>query len=462
MATYLFLVILGVSVLATFFDWRRGWPLILLCGVLQDPARKLTPGSPVILSASVIAIYGGMFLAAYRLLQAHRQEFGRRFAAIYAAMAGLLFILALAAVNGLASYGLEYWKVPLFSLFTYIAPLPALLMGYVWVQREEMVYRYFRFFAVVTSIFLIGSLLEYFRVQSPALGLVSMPGDYIRHLPGIQIRMLSGFYRAPDIMAWHAGTLTAIGIAMSVRAGLDRRALPWIGVTAWGFLNCLMSGRRKAIYFVVAFAAAFMWRYFRRMHTTQIVAVVLTGLVLAGVVRQLGKGEQTAVYTRGARTTQTEVFQRLEGGMLGTFQQTGVFGAGLGAATQGVQHLLTGRNIIGWQEGGMGKLAVELGLPGLLLLAVIAKLFFSLALKLTSIPDVPGSSQILRVTLFALIVANIANFIGSAQAYSDTVLTLTTSFFIGAFFATATLDERLAASESASAPPAAMAAHAPA
>lgn len=447
MTTVVFLCILGVSVLVTLLDWRRGWPLILLCGVLQDPARKLTPGYPVILSASVVAIYAAMLISGYRVLQAHREEFSRRFASIYVSMAAILFVLALAAVNGLASYGLQYWKVPLVSLFTYVAPLPALLIGYAWVQREEMVYRYFRLYAIITSVALIGSLLEYMRVESPALGLVAMPGDYIRHLTGIQIRMLSGFYRAPDIMAWHAGTLTAIGIAMSVRAGLDRRALPWIGVTAWGFLNCLISGRRKAIYFVGAFVIVFFWRYFRRMQMAQLVAFLVTALVLLGVVREVGKDERTAVYTRGARTTQGEIFQRLEGGMFGTFEQTGLLGVGLGAATQGVQHLLTGRQIIGWQEGGLGKLAVELGLPGLVVVAVFAKLFFSLALRLTGIHDVPGSSQILRVTLFALIAANVANFIGSAQAYADTLLTLSMSFFIGAFFATAALDERFAAQQ---------------
>ena len=47
------------------------------------------------------------------------------------------------------------------------------------------------------------------------------------------------------------------------------------------------------------------------------------------------------------------------------------------------------------------------------------------------------------VTLFALVAANVANFMASAQAYSDPVLTLMTAFFVGCLFATATLDERV-------------------
>jgi hypothetical protein len=66
-------------------------------------------------------------------------------------------------------------------------------------------------------------------------------------------------------------------------------------------------------------------------------------------------------------------------------------------------------------------------------------------MTLTRIADVQGSSQFLRVTLFGLTAANVANFIASAQAYSDAVLALTTGFFVGCLFATAALDERLPA-----------------
>src|SRR5205085_9234571 len=105
-------------------------------------------------------------------------------------------------------------------------------------------------YAVFTSIALIGTPLEYFKVSWNALGLVALPGGYIRHLPGLQIRILSGFYRAPDIMAWHASMLTIIGIIMALRAGALRKAYPWAVVAGWGFLNCIISGRRKAAYMV--------------------------------------------------------------------------------------------------------------------------------------------------------------------------------------------------------------------
>jgi hypothetical protein len=67
-----------------------------------------------------------------------------------------------------------------------------------------------------------------------------------------------------------------------------------------------------------------------------------------------------------------------------------------------------------------------------------------MAMRITRHPDIPESSQFVRVTLFGLVIANIGNFMASAQAYSDPVITLMTAFFVGCLFATATLDERAA------------------
>ena len=55
----------------------------------------------------------------------------------------------------------------------------------------------------------------------------------------------------------------------------------------------------------------------------------------------------------------------------------------------------------------------------------------------------PGSSQFIRVTLFAIVAANVVNFMVSAQAYSDAMLTLLSAFYLGCLLATTVLDERL-------------------
>jgi hypothetical protein len=258
--------------------------------------------------------------------------------------------------------------------------------------------------------------------------------------------MLSGFYRGPDIMAWHAATLTCLAIAMVVRSGISRAAGWWSVAIAWGCFNTIISGRRKAVYMVAVFVAVFVWRYFRKLKSQQVVAFVAATLAILFVVHEVASNENSSVYTRATLTTQKELAERLEGGLWGTIQQSGYLGEGLGVATQGTYHFATddqvSNGVFGWQEGGLGKLAVELGVPGLLAAAFLMWRVLLIMNRIAKQPDLPGTSQIVRVMLFAIIVANLANFIASAQAYSDPVLTLLTAFMAGTLFGTSRLDEQ--------------------
>ena len=453
MILLLFGAVLLISMAIAFTNWRHGWMAAVVCGVLQDPVRKLTPGTPPALTMSIVAVYAVILFAALASLQRNRADFSKRFPNLYSVVTLFLVMLVFAAMNGLVTFGLESWQVPALSLLIYMLPLPAVLLGYAWLQREEQLVQFFVFYAVLTSIALTGTVLEYFNVQSQALGIVAMPYGFIRHLPGLQIRVLSGIYRAPDIMGWHAATLTAVAVILAVRARVFIKAWPWVLVAAWGFLNCLISGRRKAVYMVAVFGLAFIWRYARRMTSTQIALIVTVGLALGFVLNEIGSREQSQAYAQGAATSTGEVLQRLEGGLFATFEQGSFLGAGLGAATQGVRHVSGRETDFGWQEGGLGKLAAELGLPGLLVAALLAWTMLRMMMRITVVGDIPGTSQLIRVGLFALIVANIGNFLASAQAYSDPLLTLMTAFLMGCLFASAALDERLPAAE-ATAPPA--------
>jgi hypothetical protein len=449
MITLLFGALLLASMAVALTNWRHGWFAAVLCGILQDPVRKLTPGTPAVLTMSIVAVYAVMLFAAIGALQRNRADFARRFPNLYSNIALFLVMLAFAALNGLATFGLSSWKVPALSLLIYLLPIPAVLLGYSWLTREEQLIRFFQFYSAVTSVAMIGTVLEYFWVRSPVLGMVAMPWGYIRHLPGIEIRVLSGIYRAPDIMGWHAAMLTAIGITLAVRARVLTKAWPWIAVAAWGFLNCIISGRRKALYMVLVFALAFLWRYLRRLTTAQVALVVILGAALGLVVNEIRSSAQSEVYARGASTTPGEVFARLEGGFLGTLSQGSILGSGLGSATQGIRHVSGLETDFGWQEGGLGKLAAELGLQGVIVALVLAWTFLRMMLRISAVGDIPGTSQIIRVALFAMVVANIGNFMASAQAYSDPVLTLMSAFITGCLFATATLDERVAQEEAA-------------
>jgi len=451
--TVLFLALMLLSVAIALVDWRRGWLLAILVGVLQDPARKLTPGTPVVMSLSIVVIYFVIIFAAQKTLQAHAREFSNRFANIFAGLTVVLFFLFLAAVNGIFTFGLDGWKAPALGLFVYLSPLPAVILGYAYLQREEQIYDLFRFYAIVTSIAMIGTPLEYLRLPWRVLGTVALNEDNLRMLTGLTIRMLSGFYRGPDIMGLHAAILTMIGMIMSLRSRGLRSVWIWMLVTGWGFLNCLISGRRKALYMIAVFVLAFLWRYIRRLSMVQVIAVAVLSLIMIFVVSKVSQDEESSVYAQGAVTTQEEIYGRLEGGLQSTVEQSGIMGGGLGTATQGAYHVLSESGIarLGWQEGGLGKLAMELGIPGLLAAAGLGVAMLMTMMKISRHPDVPGSSQLTRAALFAIVVANVVEFLASAQAYSDAVITLLAAFFVGCLFATATLDERMAQAAAAEA-----------
>jgi hypothetical protein len=431
-----------MAVAIALVDWRRGWLMAIVVGFLQDPARKLTPGGPVVMTMSIVIIYAVVVFAAQKTLQKSFRELTRHYGSLYTTAAIFGFFMVLGAINGLFTYGLELWKVPALSLFIYIAPVPAVLIGYAYTRTEEDLLGLLRFYAVLTSFALIGTPLEYLKVNWAALGMVNMPEGFIRHLPGIQIRILSGFYRAPDIMGWHAAMLTIIGLTLALRARVIRVAWPWMVVASWGFFNCLISGRRKAVYMVAVFAVALLWRFVRRMTMAQVLSFLLVGVLMLITVRKMGESEESGVYTRGTVTTREEVIDRIEGGLFETIEQFGILGAGLGTATQGVRHFLGHDENIGWQEGGLGKLAIEVGLPGLLAAMMMMFVLMRTLMKITVSKDETRSTQLIRCALFAIFIANVVEFLVSAQAYSDAGLTLLTAFLLGCLFSTGAMLEQ--------------------
>ncbi len=109
----------------------------------------------------------------------------------------------------------------------------------------------------------------------------------------------------------------------------------------------------------------------------------------------------------------------------------GFFGLGAGAGSQGTQHFSGGPTLAtGAAEGGLGKVAVELGVPGLVLV-VIAFLLVARnvrrALDLVAARD--SRLLLLSVGLVAFCAANVPVFLGASQLYGDPfVLTLLGSF----------------------------------
>lgn len=437
-----FLAFLGLASVVALVDWRRGWLLAIVTGLVQDPIRKLVPGTPVFLTMSIVVVYAAVMFSAQNQILAGLKDFGSRYPRLRESFKFLFFALVVAFCNGLVTFGLALWRAPALSFFTYVLPVFAVIFGYVFLDRIERLESFLKFYALLTSVVLVGGILEYLRLPWRTLGTVALGEEWIRHLPGIQVRILAGFFRGPDIMAWHAGTVTIIGLIFVVRRGLPGSIL-WALVSSWGFLNCMISGRRKMVYMVAIFAFIFLWKYLRRLRAPQIAGLVVCATMFSLVLWNISRGdEQTSAYAKASRTTREEISKRLEGGFVGSFRQYGLLGGGLGVATQGAHHLIDKKeqgSPLGWQEGGAGKFAVELGLIGVVALAVFGFVFLRTMWRITYAPILREHS-LERNALFAIVVANIASFFASAQPYADPALALITAFFLGALFATPKLE----------------------
>lgn len=437
-----FLAFLGLAAIVALVDWRRGWLLAVITGLIQDPIRKLIPGTPVFLTLSIVVVYAAVMFAAQNQILAGLRDFGARYPRLRESFKFLFFALIIAFCNGLVTFGIAAWRAPALSFFTYVLPVFAVIFGYVYLDRIERLDSFLKFYVIGASVILAGGVLEYLRVPWRTLGTVALGEEWIRHLPGIQVRILAGFFRGPDIMAWHAGTVAIIGLVFVVRRGLPGSII-WALVASWGFLNCMISGRRKMVYMVAIFALIFLSKYIRRLRSPQIAGLLVSATLFSLVIWNISRGdEQTSAYAKASKTTRQEISQRLEGGFIESFRQYGLLGGGLGVATQGAHHLIDKKaegSPLGWQEGGAGKFAVELGLIGIVALLVFGFVFLRTMWRITY-ASILREHSLERNVLFAIVVANIASFFASAQPYTDPSLALITAFFVGALFATPRLE----------------------
>jgi hypothetical protein len=126
-------------------------------------------------------------------------------------------------------------------------------------------------------------------------------------------------------------------------------------------------------------------------------------------------------------------------GAIGTVEEHGILGCGLGTATQGAQYLdipgiaygRKGNGIYAWQEDGLSRLVMELGVIGTVLMLVAGALLVRAAVKAVRKTPPGGETYLLAAGLAGVLAANLASFIVSHQAYSgdpSTILIVTQCF----------------------------------
>lgn len=422
----------AVSAFLALSNWRLGVFCCIAVALLQDPIRKVTPGTPPFLTAAFIPIYAAMFAG---LMASERTNplglLRRTLPRVETPL--VLFTLALMAsfAQSLSTHAATTGAAAL-GLFSYLGAFPAVLLGYRYLRRGfDELDSVLIWFVVLTTVMLIGVPLEAanFKFSEPWLGTIAMQGEWRRWFGTREwVKMISGFYRSPEIMGWHAMFMTVVSLYLMLRrTGL---APLWMATASWGAYAVFMCGRRKMYLMLLMFVATLIWRSggWRRSRLIAYCLVAIT--VIVPVVVLLVDDRYIDAAQSGLNVAGTKATEKGLGGPIWLIPIVGPFGFGVGTKTQGAQHLgITGQ--VPSVEGGLEKVLVELGWVGLSFALLVALTVLRAAWNALRVTRKSGWDDTPVNAIFALLAANAAAFLVAFQFMGDPFVVFMLGFLLG-------------------------------
>jgi hypothetical protein len=452
--TQLTMGLLLVTGVLTMLDWRKGLAMCVIVGIAQDPLRKLAPNQPVF----YVILVGVIFLIAW--LRAALMSVPLGPSAINGWRQNLkvpftvFFVLAVfQAMHSFVRYGSIL--MPAIGLLVWLAPIPAVVLAYQFALRRGLagVRRWMLLYICVALIALSGVYFEYIGFDWPTLGEIG-EGQIIFDM-GTILKAHSGFFRASETAAWHTAAIACFVFILSIgkRPTFMRiaGALAMIGVlVSLGILT----GRRKMLVEIIVFISCYLflvaWLQ-RGMARLGMVVLVIGAAGYIGVVGFISPDSAPRSHSRPAFDEQ----ERMEGyaargesvfadlpqrvkdlgvsPVLSAIDHFGWLGAGLGTGSQGTNAITDANNINRYAaEGGLGKVMMELGMPGLLI-----ALWLSVALgrhllrQTAAISKISAPHANVAYGLIAFLVANAATFSVATQAFSDLFILLIVGWCLG-------------------------------
>ncbi|HET9334701.1 MAG TPA: hypothetical protein VFQ21_14085 [Gemmatimonadota bacterium] len=437
-------LIAGAVVLLCLAHWRAGVLAILVMGFALDPMRKLVPGEPLFFSVLVFVVVAatmiGMRVRGVRLSLKPILTWNPTL------RVPLLLFVLLVVFQSLAAF-LRTGSAPIavIGLVAYLAPIPGVLIGYSYARSTADVKRVVMWYVVgvaimTTGIYLSRSGYEWKVLKAVGVGLVAFTPT------GERLTLASGFFRTPEIAAWHVAMATCFVIMLFLsRRRIAAYILPTIVGMLYFVVALLLTGRRKGLVEVAVFVLAYLTliAFFRRRSIRT--AVVLAAATVASIgivlVTEIGATlDLSGYYERGTNigATEAERYQRMSVGALKyVIQRNGWLGAGAGTGSQGAQYFGGGSRLVGMaSEGGLGKVLAELGVPGLVLLFWLG---IAISLRLWKVARSASRGGQRRVHyaygMGAFLFANAVMFAVAHQVFGDPLVLYVIGLALGVAFA---------------------------
>jgi hypothetical protein len=464
--TQITIAMLLVAGLLTMLDWRQGLVMCVLIGIAQDPLRKLAPNQPVFYVLLVGVIFGIAWVRAalmrVPLGPSVIEGWKKNLKVPFSLFAALVVVQAM---HSFVRYGSAYMAG--IGLLVWLAPIPAVVLAYQYASRRGLlgIRRWMLVYVIAALLALSGVYLEYIGYEWRTLGEIG-EGQIIYDV-GTVLKAYSGFFRASEIAAWHTATIACFVFMLSV----GKKPTLMRIVTALALIAVLVSlgiltGRRKMLIEIIIFISTYFFLVAWLQRGMARLAMVVLVMGAAGYVFIVGFVAPDLVQRSYSKSMYVENAQRIEGyaargqsvfadlpsrvKALGVepvawaVENFGWFGAGLGTGSQGTNEIAEAHNIERWAaEGGLGKVAMELGVPGLFvglwLLVALAK---HLQRQLTVLAKVSPQHARMAYGLIAFLVANAATFSVATQAYSDLFVLLILGWSLGFLLAMPVLAAR--------------------
>ena len=439
MALYFLIAYCGIVSFFSLLDWRKGLYGLVIAALIVDPLRKIVPGAPSFLLLLpimiILCISFGLLLDNRRRLVQHRSM-----RAVKRAVA-LFYFLILPACALSASFGVNSWMFTILGIFSYSVLLMSIFAGYYFARAPIDLSKFLSFYCIAASIILVGAWIEYLDLPYGGImiGTSALNMNWIRYGDGFTVDLIAGFFRSPDVMGWHAASVSIFSMILLATAKPKNRWF-WALVCVFALATLIICGRRKMIYIIPLFIfvnfaiMTLSGRSGRLFSAVQFILPVIASVFIAGGI--LGQQSSYVLHAFGTSEQATEQFKDQSfSGAVKTLQQVGFFGAGLGFATPGAQNIPAARPRL-WQESGTSRVLAELGVPGtvglfLLIMTLLRKSIILVKEKVRAL----SSSSWLVLGMFSFFISNLGSLTVSGQILADPFIAFLIGFSIGCVLA---------------------------
>ena len=417
---------------------------ILAIGFLQDPFRKLIEGQPIYMIVTVGLVFAVVFMNTLKVngSRAIRDPFltwsdGPRQPLMF-----FLLVLIVQFLHSMLRYGNPI--ISSIGLLSYIAPFFAIVVGYFLVENQQAIRTLMVQYIFVGVILALTIILSFSGVDHTIFDEVGV-GIKI-YDQGTVLRSYSGFMRTGEIAAWHIATACCFLMILYFSSEKKPQALLVVGILILMMIAIALTGRRKMLMlvtlFVFVYGIAFSF-YRQRLSLNYVFSAAMVVLVLWVLAQYLSSSDDSVknYIARGASVYGSASSRAIDLGFkpIGwAYNRVGLLGGGLGIASQG-SHLFNVSNIAGGSgEGGLGKIMVELGLPGLLAVVWLVYAFaryINSSLQLSVQNFVSPQIHSLMLGIACLLLVNIMTFAVATQVYGDMFVLIMIGLLSGFLFA---------------------------